>query len=199
MNVFPTICSSAGVPKTRSVPGSFWATRTRFAATAAATAAVPRRLWPQPCPGAPATRGDFDASPPFCERPGSASYSARIPTTGDPEPALATKAVGMPPTPRVTVNPSFSRIPARSSADFVSLSAVSEKSQIRSAASSHRARSASRIASVGAGGAAARSGAARRTPERIRERGRKRICMRAPARGIDMEILSLRAQSTMRG
>ena len=37
-------------------------------------------------PGAPATTGDFFASPAFCERPGRASYSARIATTGAPEP-----------------------------------------------------------------------------------------------------------------
>ena len=45
---------------------------------------------------------------------------------GGAEPALATKAVGIPATPRVTVNPSFSRTSSRSAADFVSASAVSE-------------------------------------------------------------------------
>jgi hypothetical protein len=41
--------------------------------------------------------------------PGSASYSARIPITGLPEPAVATKAVGMPATPRSTAKPACSR------------------------------------------------------------------------------------------
>ena len=32
------------------------------------------------------------------------------PMTGEPEPQLATNAVGMPATPRVMVNPAFSRM-----------------------------------------------------------------------------------------
>lgn len=47
MKVLPIMTSSAGVPKSLMVPGSFRATRSRFAATAAATEAVPSRLCPQ--------------------------------------------------------------------------------------------------------------------------------------------------------
>ena len=129
MKVLPMRISSAGEPKIWMVPGSFFAIRSRFAATAAATAAVPSRLWPQPCPGAPFTSGSLRASPPCWESSGSASYSARIPTTGSPNPAVATKAVGSFPTPRCTWKPSFSSRSSKSAADFFSCSAVSENSQ----------------------------------------------------------------------
>ncbi len=159
MNVLPIRISSAGEPKTWIVPGSFCSTRARLAATAAAIAAVPRRLCPQPCPGASATRGSFFASPACCESPGRASYSARTPTTGEPDPAVATHAVLIPPTLRVTLNPSFSRSSAVRFADLVSCRAGSENSQICVATFSQRERVWSRYASV-AGAAAARSRAA---------------------------------------
>src|SRR5207244_13439679 len=42
---------------------------------AAATLAVPSRLWPQACPGLPLSMGSR-AERACCDRPGSASYSA---------------------------------------------------------------------------------------------------------------------------
>ena len=48
MNVLPNSTSSAGVPNSWMVPASFRDCRSRFAATAAAVAAVPSRLCPQP-------------------------------------------------------------------------------------------------------------------------------------------------------
>src|SRR5271169_723419 len=188
MKGLPRSCSSAGVPKTRIVPGSFFSTRSRFAATAAATAAVPSRLWPHPWPGAPAASGVFFGAPAACESPGSASYSARIPTTGGPLPAEATKAVGMPATPRVTRNPSFSRTSARSADDFVSWRAVSENPQIFPETSFQRADAdwSQRSDAAASGGEAAVPGAgtARRArPRRAPGRG-KGTCIGPPERGM---------------
>ena len=110
MNVFPRICSSAGVPIDPD--------RRRAASARRARGSRRRRPRRRRSRGGcgrtrgPARRrraGDFFASPAFCERPGRASYSARSATTGAPDPAVATNAVGIPATPRVTAKPSFSR------------------------------------------------------------------------------------------
>ena len=122
--------------------------------------------------------GVFFGTPAACERPGSASYSARIPTTGVPLPAEATNAVGIPATPRVTLNPSFSRMSARSADDFVSWRAVSEKSQIFSDTSFQRADVESSQASdaAAAAGEAAfpGAGAAKRARPRSAPAGRRK-------------------------
>ena len=49
-----------------------------------------------------------------CAKPGRASYSARMAITGLPAPYSATKAVGIPAMPRVTLKPSASSVSARS-------------------------------------------------------------------------------------
>ncbi len=102
--------------------------------------------------------------------------------TGVPVPAEATNAVGIPATPRVTVNPSFSRTSIRSADDFVSWSAVSEKSQIFPETSFQRADVESSQASdaAAAGGEAAFPGAG--TVKRARPRSapagrRKETCI----------------------
>ncbi len=122
---------------------------------AAAVAAVPSRLCPQPCPGPFSTTALFAAVPAFCERPGSASYSARKATVGEPDPAVATNAVGSPPTPQVTLKPSFWSASTSACADFFSCSAVSGVSQIFRATVVHRSRVWSRYASVGRSSATA--------------------------------------------
>ena len=73
-------------------------------ANAAPRAAVPRRLCPQPWPGPPASTGSLVADT-FCEIPGKASYSPRMPMMGFPDPQLATKAVGIWPTPVSMLKP----------------------------------------------------------------------------------------------
>ena len=125
MNTFPSSSSSAGVPKIWMVPGSFCSMRARFAATPAATADVPSRLCPHPCPGAPSFSGSFFASPGFCDSPGSASYSAMTATTGAPLPAVAMNAVGIPATLRSTLKPSFWSRSSMAAADLSSWRPVS--------------------------------------------------------------------------
>ena len=74
-------------------------------ATAAASAPVPSRLWPQPWPGAFSSIGWRAAVCASCESPGSASNSPTMPITGLPEPNVATNAVGMSATPDCHVEP----------------------------------------------------------------------------------------------
>ena len=71
-----------------------------FTATAAASAPVPSRLWPQPWPGAFSSIAWRCAVCASCDNPGSASNSPTMPMTGLPEPNVATNAVGMSATPR---------------------------------------------------------------------------------------------------
>mgnify|MGYP002651003234 CR=1 FL=1 len=73
-----------------------------LAAQAAARAAVPRQLWPQPWPLPPFTSSWYAVLPAACERPDSASYSASRPMIGLPLPKEAEKAVGMPQMPSST-------------------------------------------------------------------------------------------------
>ena len=61
-------------------------------------------------------------------------------TTGDPVPAMATNAVGIPPTLRWTLKPSFSRRSSIAAADLSSFSPVSAYSQICRDRPSQRAR-----------------------------------------------------------
>jgi len=78
--------SSAGEPKTLIVPGSLYLSMASLTAIAAAAAAVPMALCPQPWPGAPATIGSCFGTRPFWESVGRASNSPRMPMTGFPEP-----------------------------------------------------------------------------------------------------------------
>ena len=75
-----------------------------FIATAAPRLAVPKRLWPQPWPAPPGTRGSLVGCL-FCEIPAFASNSPKIPITGFPDPYLAMKAVGISATFSVTSKP----------------------------------------------------------------------------------------------
>ena len=73
---------------------------------AAAKAAAPSILWPQPWPAPPGSRGRGEASPAAWLRPERASNSPRMPITGLPEPKEPEKAVGMPPRFSLTEKPS---------------------------------------------------------------------------------------------
>jgi hypothetical protein len=64
----------------------------RIEARADARLPTPKRLCPQPCPGAPGS-STARAGSAFCERRGSASYSPMMPMTGRPLPNSATNAV----------------------------------------------------------------------------------------------------------
>ena len=60
-------------------------------------------LWPSPWPGAPSITGSCHATPGFCEVWGRSSMSEPSEMTGLPSPHVATQAVGMPATPRSTL------------------------------------------------------------------------------------------------
>ena len=117
---------------------------------AAPTLPAPKRLWPQPWPSfTPSLRSSRRGTASF-PIPGRASNSARMPITGLPLPKVATKAVGIPATPRCTAKPSFSRMPARRAAERSSLSAVSECCQSSAAMRPISGASASASASTAA-------------------------------------------------
>src|ERR1035437_2085999 len=85
-------------------PGIFFSAIHSLMVTAANREAAPRRLWPQPCPGPPLTRG-LRSGTSSCDRPGKASYSPMMAITGRPCPQVAVNAVGMAATFSVTANP----------------------------------------------------------------------------------------------
>ena len=103
IRIFPTTISSAGQPYTRIVPLIPSCSIRSLRLHAAPAHALPSRLCPQPCPGPPFPfcRGTHP-----CASPGSASYSARNPITGVPQPHSAIKAVSNPASPQLTANPS---------------------------------------------------------------------------------------------
>ena len=100
----PAPPSSAGVPYTRMRPSLPLRSSQSFTANPAATEAVPKRWWPQACPAPTPSRSSARGAAVWL-MPGRASNSARIPTTGPPEPHSATKAVGIPAIPASTSNP----------------------------------------------------------------------------------------------
>ena len=107
IQILPKNFSSLGVPKNFIVPLIFPSAINSLIAIAAPKLPAPNKLWPQPCPAAPSTRGDLVGNA-FCEIPGKASNSPKTLITGFPEPYVATKAVGIPATPLTTVKPCFS-------------------------------------------------------------------------------------------
>src|SRR5688572_20630758 len=121
--------SSAGVPNSLIVPLIAPAAMACLIAIAAPVLPVPNTEWPQPCPAITPARAvrSGEAS---CESPGSASYSARMPITGWPDPYVATNAVGMPATPASTVKPLALSRSCSSFDDFTSSSPVSAHPQM---------------------------------------------------------------------
>ena len=109
MYTLPPPPSSAGVPYTRTVPLILLAFIQSITEMPAATEAAPKRWCPQACPAPPTTTG-LRTETASWDTPGSASNSAMIPITGLPDPYSATKAVGIPATPAVTLNPASERV-----------------------------------------------------------------------------------------
>ncbi len=73
--------------------------------------------WPQPWPALRPGIALRVASAACCDNSGSASYSARMPMIGLPEPYSATNAVGMSLTPSLTRKPAFFSTPASRAAE----------------------------------------------------------------------------------
>ena len=84
-----------------------------FTAIAAAMFTACPELCPSPCPGAPSIIGSCHATAGLLLACGMQSMSEPNAMTGLPEPHFATHAVGIPATPRSTVNPFCSRMPVR--------------------------------------------------------------------------------------
>src|SRR5690348_12419868 len=109
----PDICSSATPGQSTSVPGILSRCMMFFTTIAAATLSGMPELCPSPCPGAPGTSGSCQPTPGLFDACGMSSMSEPNEMTGLPDPHFATNAVGIPATPRSTLNPFCSRIPDR--------------------------------------------------------------------------------------